>query len=148
MPGKNRITSSTQRGWAGTEESHCLIIKSIQQAGEGVRTLGSIHPNSRAAIREMLQGLGTDNKMGNHTWGWGKVHAESPVLSPVLSPAWVGAGQSGQKGSGEPSGKGILENLDGPQAVSRRKSVEAELCVGFHGRRKNSMKFLLPCHWG
>lgn len=64
MPDKNRITSSTQRGWAGTEKSHCLIIKSIQQPGRGVRTLRKIHPNSSAAIREVLQALGRDNKMG------------------------------------------------------------------------------------
>lgn len=81
MPGKNRITSSPQRGWAGTEESRCLIIKSIHQAGKGVRTLRSIHPNSRAAIREMLQGLGRDKKMGI-TAGDGGKSMQGPQFCP------------------------------------------------------------------
>lgn len=147
MPDKNRITSNAPRGgwgWAGTEKSHCLIMKSIHQAGEGVRTLRKIHPNSSAAIRELLRGLGRGNKMGITAGSGGKVHLGSPILSPN------GASHCrvARKDQERPQEREYSKNLDGSQPVPRRKAVEAELCVGFQGRRNSSMKFPLPSYGG
>lgn len=92
-------------------------MKSIHQAGEGVRTLRKIHPNSSAAIRELLRGLGRDNKVGITAGSGGKVHLGSPILSPN------GASQlqSGQKGSGEASGKGIFQEFGWIPTCSKEK---------------------------